>query len=217
MPELMHSKHVGLTHAEDSDDLVFTVPIEQVSGGDGFEEVNGSVTLDLATGRAFYHTMTGNITDVTVTNVPTVSGFNTVWTWVLKVNNIGSYSLSSPPSVTWVDGSSWADVNLLANAVNVIQFIRVNDVTYASLAWNGELARDPYKVCFLENGTVSILTEAESVDVANATKNGDGTITYTKNGSAITVRTSFAVGDRLGVVCGSATGTTTVRVPRYAL
>jgi len=220
MPELMHAKHVGLTHAEDEADLVLTVPVEQVSGGAGFVNASGEVSLDLATGRAFHHTMTGNITGVTLTNAPDADAYLASWVWVLKIDGTGGYSFASPFNVTWVDGGSWSDLDLTADAVNVMAFWRAGATVYGALVWNGETPLDPYKVCFLEDAAVVILTEAEDIDVANATKNGDGTITYARDSGSgfgsITTRTTFGAGDRLRVTCDSLTGTTTVRIPRFA-
>jgi hypothetical protein len=76
---------------------------------------------------------------------------------------------------------------------------------------------EPYKLCFLEDATLVVLTEDESIDVANATQDGDGTVTFQKNGSSITTRTNFTLNDRLSVVCTGATTTTTVRIPRYVI
>ena len=217
MPELDHAKHVGLAHALDVDDLVLTVPTEQVAGGAGFVNASGAVALDLDDGRAFHHTMTGNITGLTFSNVPTAAEFEAGWRWVLRIDATGGYTLAGTPTVTFVDGRSFADADLAANAENIFTFWRVGSITYAALITNGSIEFDPYKLHFIENATVTVLTENESIDVANATKNGDGTITFQRNGSAITVRTDFSVGDRLSVTCATATTATSVRVPRYAL
>ena len=214
MPELSHSKHVGVSFALDSTDLVATVPAEQVSGDAGWVNVSGSFSLDLSTGRVFHHNMTGSVTSMTFTNVPTTTQYGAVWLWVLKVPNNG-YTLSGTPTVTWVDGHSFDSLDMTAGTVNMVVFWRVDTITYAALVTNGEIPLDAYKVSFQENASVTILTEAEDVDVANASKYGDGTITYAKNGSPITARTTFAADDRLTVTCASATGETTVRVPRY--
>lgn len=224
MPELSHAKHLGVAFAEDGTDLVVSVPVEEVSGGAGFVNVSGTVSLDLSTGRAFHHTMTGSITTLSFTNAPTATALSAMWTWVLRVDASGPYTLpgsGNRPVVTFVDGHSWNDADLTANAENVFVFWQVGTTTYGALITNGNLLLDPYKVCFLENAEVVIMTEAEDIDVANYSQNGDGNITYGKNQSpdsgAITTPTTFAVGDRLHVKCASATGTTAVRIPRYAL
>ncbi len=190
---------------------------EVVSGGAGFVNVNGAVTLNLADARAFHHTMTGNITGLSFANVPDADTTSAAWTWVLRINATGGYTLAGTPTVTFVDGRSFSDLDLSANAENIVTFWRVGAITYASLLTNGELAYDPYKVCFLANGTIVVITEAESIDVANATAHGTGTVAYQKNGATITTRTTFAVGDRLGIVCTGISGSISVRVPRYAL
>jgi len=191
--------------------------LEAVAGGAGFASASGAVTMNLAAARAFHHLMTGNITSLAFSNVPDPDASAAVWTWVLRVNGTGGYTFSSPPSVTWVDGRAWTDLDLSANAENIVTFWRVDTVTYARLVTNGSLELDPYKVCFLDNATITIIAEDESVDVANATKDGDGTITYKKGADLITTRTTFAEGNILSVICVSATGTTTVRIPRFAL
>jgi hypothetical protein len=188
--------------------------IEGVAGGAGFVNASGSVTLNLASGRIFQYTMTGNITSLAFTNVPNSATTAASWTMVLRINATGGYTLAGVPTVTWLDGSGWSDVNLAANAQTIIAFSHYGATTYAWLISNGVLELDPYKIAFQENGTVTILTEAETLMLAAATKHGDGTITFTQNGSAASGTTVFALGDRLGVVCVSATGPTTVRVPR---
>jgi len=190
--------------------------VDAVSGGAGFVDVSGAVSLDLDTGRAFHHTMTGNITSLAFASVPTDTEYETSWTLVLKIDATGGYTLAGTPTVTWLDGSSWSDIDLTANAVNILQFVRIGSTTYATLVYNGDIPLDPYKVCFLADETVTIVTEAEDVDVASDTTDGDGTITYEKNGVGITTRTTFTEGDVLSVICTGLTTTTAVRIPRYA-
>lgn len=218
MPELSHSKHVGIAFAEDSTDLVATVPVEQVAGGAGFVNASGSVTLDLSTGRAFHSTMTGNITSLAFSNVPSAAAYMTSWAWVLTVGAAGPYTLAGTPTVTFVDNRSFAHANLEANAVNIFTFWRVGATTYGALVTNGVIEFDPYKVHFIENATVVVLTEYESIDAtaANVTTNGDGDITLQRNGSPITALTNFDEGDRLSVICADATSATSVRIRRYA-
>ena len=192
-----------------------TALIETVAGGSGFVNTSGVVTLDLNEGRAFHHKMVGNITSLSFTNVPAAATNSAAWTWVLWIDSTGGYSLAGTPTVTWLDGGSFDDLDLAADATNIVQFIRVGTITYATLVYAGDIPLEPYKLCFLENATLVVLTEDEDVDVASATKHGDGVISYARNGSAITVRTTFSEGDRLSVTCGSATETTSVRIPRY--
>lgn len=221
--QLEHAKHKGLSHALDGSDLVLTVPTEVVAGGAGFADAPvapaTTVELDLDDGRAFHHKMVGNITGLSFANVPAHAGASAAWTWVLWIDATGGYTLAGTPTVTWLDGSSWTDLDLTANATNIVQFVQVGTITYATLVYNASIPLDPYKVCFLENATVVLLTEDEDIDAGGVTKNGDGTITLQRDSgsgfSTITTRTTFNAGDRLGVICASATGTTTVRIPRY--
>lgn len=193
---------------------------EAVAGGAGFTSVSGAVTMDLTSSRAFHHTMTGNITSLAFSNVPDADAFEAAWTWALHIDATGGYMLSGTPTVVWVDGSDWSDLDLTANAKNEVRFWRVGAVTYAALVWNGDLALDPYKACFIDGveTTIVILTEYEEIDAGNVTKHGDGTITLNRNGgAAITTRTAFDAGDRLGIQLSSGVGTTVaVSIPRYA-
>ena len=193
---------------------------EAVAGGAGFTNVSGVVTMNLTSSRAFHHTMTGSITSLAFSNVPAAAAFEAAWTWALHINATGGYMLSSTPAVTWVDGSDWSDLDLTANAKNEVRFWQVGAVTYAALVWNGDLALDPYTVCFIsgQETTVIILTAYEEIGAGGVTKHGDGTITLSRNGGgAITTRTAFDAGDRLGVQLSSGMGTTVaVSIPRYA-
>ena len=82
---------------------------------------------------------------------------------------------------------------------------------------------DPYKVAFSADGAIKVPTEAEDLDIPNATRVvGDGTITYAKATGAgapttITLRTTFAVGDHLVITCTGLTEHTSVRVPRLPI
>jgi len=218
MPELMHANHIGLGHEEVGSELRLRVMQEMVAGA-AVEDISGAVTLDLADGYVFLTRMTGAITELGFSNVPTGTTAGASWLLLLSIDSTGDYAFASTASLTWVDGSSWDDLDLSANAVNVIQFVRVNGVTYASLVWNGALSLEPYKMCFIENGSITLVTENEDIDVANDSQAGDGTITYARDSGggfgSITTRTTFDQGDTLRVTCASATGTTTVRIPRY--
>lgn len=195
-----------------------TTDLEKVAGESGFVAVSGAVTLDLSLGRAFHHEIVGDITSASFASVPSATTTAAVWSWVLwNSSGTTTFSLSSPPSVEWIDGSSWSDLDLTPGATNIVTFWQVGTVTRAVLNYTGEIPLDPYKVCFIADGTILIVSEAEDIDVASATKpSGDGAVSYTKNGAAITTRTTFAGGDVLGVVCSGLTATTTVRIPRYA-
>ncbi len=196
---------------------------EAVAGGAGFQNVQGDVTLNLALGRNFLQRLIGNVGTLAFSNVPDGNAFSAGWLWVLEVDSLGPYVISVPPTVTWLNGGGWSDLDLTANARNFVWFFRVAGVTYARLLSNGETELEPLVVSFPTNGTAIYSTGSESIDIPAATKpRGNGTITYQRsvgNGTpaAITARTTFAVGDNLHVICASATTHTSVRVPRYAL
>jgi hypothetical protein len=217
--DLDNTKHRGVRLYADLSDLVVENPIEVVAGGAGFVSDSGAVSLDLTSARAFHTLMTGNITSLSFTNVPSGDTYATSWSWVLRIDGTGGYTLENTPTVTFADGSSWSDVSLTANAENVLLFWRVGTTTYGAILMAGDIALDPYKVCFLEDAEVVIMAEAEDIDVANDSQGGDGVITYKKGSGAsltdITARTTFALGDRLHVICTGQTGVTTVRIPRF--
>jgi hypothetical protein len=226
--DLDHANHSGISFAAVGSELRATVTggggsLEAVAGGAGFVNVSGVVALDLATGRAFHHTMTGNITGLSFSNVPTASEYSASWTWVLRIDATGGYSLAGTPTVTFVDGSSWSDLDLTASSENIVTFWRVDTTTYAALVTNGQLALDPYTMTFPDDGTVLIaVARAETIDLANVTHlevdgtAGTGTLSYTKNNVSASGSTSFAVGDVLGVTLASSTTASAVSIPRYA-
>jgi len=197
------------------------VNIERVSGDAGFVNVSGSVTLDLANGRNFQHEMDGNITSLAFANVPMNTEFAASWSWALRIDATGGYTLSGTPTVTWVDGSTFADLDLSANAVNIVTFWQVGSITYAAFAWNGSLELDPYTMTFQEDGSVLIVvTQAETIDLGSVTHveadgtAGTGTLSYAKNGSAASGSTAFAAGDVLTVTLASSTTPSAVSIPR---
>jgi len=197
--------------------------IDAVSGGAGFTNVSGAVTLDLSAGRSFHHTMTGNITSLAFSNIPTTTVYSTVWTWVLAVDATGGYTLASMPTVTWTDGSSFDDLDLSANAVNIVTFWQVGSTIYATLVTNGSLRLDPYAISFPEDGTALIVVDrAETIDLGNVRNveadgtAGTGTLSFKKNGTTATGSTSFAAGDVLEVTMASSTTASAVAIPRYA-
>jgi len=213
---ISHANHIGLGHAEVGSEARFRVMAEMVAGT-AWAAATGAVALDLDDGRAFLREMTGNITELGFSNIPDGATQSASWVVALRIDSTGGYSFASTETLTWVDGMTWGDLDLAADAINLITFWRVGTETFAALSWNGSVRLDPYNVCFLDNATVVILTGDESIDIPNALKTGDGTVTYEKNGVAATARTSFAAGDGLGVICSGMTSTTSVRVPRFAL
>jgi hypothetical protein len=194
--------------------------IEAVAGGSGFASVGGDVILDMQNARNFLYTVNANVTSVSLLNVPAAN------TWVapiLLAVKFGSpsylfSSFLSSETVQWRNGNSIADLNKTGIA-NLLSLVKIDGIVFVTLAWNGDSELDPYKMVFTANGTYPVPTDNESIDLANYSKpSGNGTITFNKNGgSAITARTSFAVGDVLNVVVTSLTTNTAVRIPRYTL
>lgn len=215
MPELAHSKHVGILWSEDEADLVLAVPTEAVAGATGFVDVSGAVALNLASSRVFLCRVTGNVTGITLTNAPDANKAGAECTLVLKMDETGGYTIDSPFAMTFLDGRSWDELDTSANAVNIVRFVPSVDATYGALAWNGMLELGPYKMSFPDNGQYTLLTERELIDLPNVSKYGDGVITYTHNDVGVSLATAFEQGDRFTVTCASATEETTLRIPRY--
>ena len=200
------------------------VPTEAVAGGAGFVDATGTVALSLASARAFHRTMTGNLT-LSFTDVPNADTTSAAWALVLRVDATGGY-LFVGPTVTWLDGSTWDDLDLSANAENIVAFKRVGVVTYASLITNGALSLDPYVLSFPTNGTqLAVVTRAETLGLDAVTNveadgtAGTGTLSFKKNGGADIsplAATAFAAGDVLTVTLASATTASVVSIPRFA-
>lgn len=74
---------------------------------------------------------------------------------------------------------------------------------------------DPYLISFQTNGTVTVLAQAEDIDLPNVSTYGTGSVTYKRNGAAISQRTTFQEGDRLGVTVTGTSGEFLVSIPRY--
>ncbi len=195
---------------------------ERVAGGAGFVNVSGAITLDLSAARSLHHTLTGNATGPSFTNVPSTSEFSASALWVLKVDATGGYTLTSTPTVTWLDGSSWADLDLSANATNIVALQWVGATVYASLLWNGALSLDPFVLSFADNGAQGVpITRATTLPLGDVTNleldgtAGTGTLTFKKNsGSDITGNQAFVAGDVLTVTLASSTTPSVVSIPR---
>lgn len=188
---------------------------EAISGSAGFADVSGAVTLSLLAGRVFLIRATGNVTSLSFSDVPSSSERVPEILLAIRIDGVGGHTFAGLPAVTWLDGSTWSDLNLAANANNFVHLLYIDGTLYGSMLYTGELSGDPYKACFLANATIFVVTENEYIDIPNATKpQGDGAIAYQKNGATITLKTLFAQGDRLGIVCTGLTTTTAVRIPR---
>jgi len=199
--------------------------IDAVDGASGYANVSGTVAMDLDGARAFLHTMTGNITSLTFSNLDSGSSFATSWVWSRAIDGTGGYALSGTPSVTWTDGSTWDDLDLTADAVNIVVFVRIGATTFATLLSNGTVSLEPYVLSFAADGEQLIgVTRAETIDGANVSNveadgtTGTGTVNLYKNDDSVafTTATSFDAGDVLKVeVTGSSTPSA-VAIPRTA-
>jgi hypothetical protein len=76
--------------------------------------MSGAVTLDLAAGNYFYGTVAGNITSVTLTNVPAGGVF-----FVLELTNGGAFTVTFGSAYKWPSG---AQPSLVASGVDVLTF-----------------------------------------------------------------------------------------------
>ena len=198
---------------------------EAVAGAVGFMNVSGAVSMNVGIARAFHHTMTGNITSLAFIGVPNPDEFDTSWRWVLRIDGTGGYLLSSVPAVVWVDGSAWGDLDLSANAENIVTFWQVGAITYAALITNGRLVLDPYPMTFQEDGTLLVaVTRDETVDLGNVTHleadgtPGTGTLTFKKNGGSNLAlqKIDFDAGEVLTVTLTGSSTLSAVSIPRYA-
>lgn len=166
--------------------------------------------MDLALYRNFHFTQTGDIA-LSFANIPTGKSLS----WTLKLTG-GGYAITSYPSVEFVDGSSFDDLDLNVGQVNIVVFNHMDGVTFGSIIATPKLVLDPYKLSFQVDGTITILTDYEALDTLNHSTYGDGGITFTRNGSPLATSWQvFQKGDRLGVTCTGATSETLVSVPRY--
>lgn len=180
--------------------------IEKVAGGAGFVNASGAVDLDLSPstgGRAHHRTMTGNVSALTFSNIPTAAVEQASWGLVWQIDATGGYTTGTWPAVTFVDGRSFDDMNLTANAVNMLIFWQVGATTYGQFIYNGviDLALPDIMLDFPAAGTIkTVIRTPCTLDFANALVDGAGTVTYTQNGGAnLTTATAFASGDVLRV------------------
>jgi hypothetical protein len=199
-----------------------TLHLESVAGAAGFANVTGAVVMDLNLGRHFHHTLTGHISSLTFSNVPLANAFSAEWTWVLRVGPSGPYTLSNPPTVVWLDGSDWTDLDLDASAENIVYFWQVGTTTFASLITNGTLALDPVVMSFPADGTqLYVVTGNVFLDLGNVTHvqedgtAGTGSLSYKRNGVGIPAADAlFGPGQVLGVTMTGSTTPSAVSVPR---
>jgi hypothetical protein len=68
--------------------------------------INGTMTLDLSQGQMFYGSMSGNVTSVVFSNVPSGAVF-----FALEITNPTGYTITWPSKVKWPSGSAPALTN----------------------------------------------------------------------------------------------------------
>jgi hypothetical protein len=100
--------------------------------------VSGSVTVDLDTARVHRLTMTGNVTSVTFSNVPT-SGTAAGLTLYLVQDGTGTRTVTWPASVKWPGGIAPV-LSTAASAVDVI----VMETTDGGSVWYANFAGRAY-------------------------------------------------------------------------
>lgn len=213
--DLDNAKHKGVRLFVDLADLVVENPMEVVAGGAGFVNDSGLVDLDLTSARVFYRTLTGNVTEFTFSNVPSSDAYGASWRVVLRVDANGPYTFATTTPVTFVDGSSWDDLDLTANAENELVFWRSGTGTKGAFVDTGTLALEPYVFNFKTTDSLSVpITRTEVIDVANATVLGAGTVVYKRDATVITTATTFTAGTHAEFVVEAEAGQR-ISVPRY--
>jgi hypothetical protein len=223
MPEIIHQNHTNVEAAVVSGELRLSVPVvsEAVAGGAGFINTTTTTTLDLSASRVFLRTMVGDTT-LALSNIPAETTSAAAWTLVLRINATGGYTLTGPsPAVVWLDGSTWTNLNMTANAQNVVAFARYGSTTYAWLVSNGVLELDPFVFSFEEDGSqYAVITQAETLSLGSVTHSapgggsGSGSLAYARNGSTVTGTQAFTSGQVLTVTRSGSSAAGVVSIPR---
>ena len=206
------------THWVDDDVNV----IEGIAGGDGFVDVSGSITLDLASSRVFYLNLTGTVTAWSFTNVPLLTARSPSVRIVWRQDATGGHAVLGGPTLAFRDGCSMTDISTAANAENELLVWHVGTELRAVLSWNGRLDLDPIGMSFEADGSqLYTFRRAETVglgDVTNLEEDGTagtGTLTFARNGTTVTGEQEFAAGQVLKVTLASSTTPTSVSIPRW--
>ena len=217
---LQHANHTNLTAEAVGSELRLHA---QAGGGSGAPDAvtvdaiaSGELSYDLSVARTIRSTVTGNVTGAAFTNLPDAGW----WLWVVTMDSTGNHMLSGLPTVTrWLGGRSYADLNRAANATNILVYTWDGAELSVSLAWNGALELDSFKLPISEDGVYAVpVDEGDALDFANVqTPTGDATVTFKKNGAGdnLTALTSFSAGEWLQVTVASLTTPTAVLIPRY--
>ena len=215
---LQHTNHTGLTTEAVGSELRLHASATGSDAGDAVTvdaTASGELSYDLSLARTIRSTVTGNVTSVAFTNMPAAG----TWVHVITMDATGNYMISGFPVARWLGGRSIADLDVSANAVNILVYTYDGNELNVSLAWNGGLELDSFKLPISENGVYAVPIDAgEALDFANVQKpTGDAAVTFKKNGagSDLTALTSFAAGDWMQVTVATLTTPTAVLIPRY--
>lgn len=178
----------------------------------------GSVNLDLAAGRIFRLTVTGEITSLQFTNAPSLATDSIKAQIILIQDAIGGHAVAElTGTLDYLAGSTW-DVNTAANEETLI-YVDGGDAKYYVLVDNRQgMDYDPVSAFFSKAESVHFVSHRAGMVLAtgSAVKSGTGTITYKKNDVAASGDITLNSGDRLEIIAASVTGYVTVTIPRTA-
>ena len=198
------------------------VKIEAVAGGGGFVDASGVIELDLANARVFQFLVVGNITGWSFTNAPAYGAVSPVIRVVFKEDANGGHTITGGPSLQFRDRRSLSDLNTSANAVNELHVWHDGTELVAALVENGRLDLEPISMSFEANGSrLYTARQTETLDLSDVTNleedgtAGTGTLTFARNGTAVSGVQVFEDGQVLKVTMASATTPSTVNIPRW--
>jgi hypothetical protein len=190
-----------------------------VAGAAGFVTVSGAVTLDLSLGWTHHLTVTGNVTSLGFSNIPTATVTSAIVRLVIRQDATGGHTVAEPAGLVFKDGRSWSDLAITPAAVNSLWLERVGADWHAYLD-NGILELEDFYLDFQASATIKVvIRRPQVIDAtgANVEVDGAGTVTIerTPSGGAkatITAATAFGTGDVLHV---TASAGQSVTIPRY--
>ena len=225
MANLLHDNHVGIQHALVGNELRLMADasaLEAVAGGEGFVDASGAITLDLNVARVFQFLVVGNITGWSFTNVPAYTAASPVIRVVFKQDATGGRAITGGPTLVFRDRRSLSDLNTSANAVNELHVWHDGTELVAALVENGRLDLEPISMSFEANGSrLYTARQTETLDLSDVTNleedgtAGTGTLTFARNGTAVSGVQVFEDGQVLKVTMASATTPSTVNIPRW--
>ena len=175
----------------------------------------GTINVDFA-GRAFRTiTVGGNITLTTSNLAPGRAVL------VKLLGDAGSHTITFPAGWKFVSDKP---ASVAASAVCVLYLMSVTSAdsgVIASWAQDRLVALDPYVLSFPENGSLLVAVASPETLLLGSVTNveadgtaGTGTLSYEKNGTAVSSTVSMAAGDVLKVTMASSTTPSAVSIPR---